>query len=46
MKFIFMFLFTKDDLHQNNTNYFLTEPMISLGITFNTLNLTVLDKGL
>ena len=30
----------------NYTKCFLTEPTISFGITFNTLNLTVLDKGL
>lgn len=33
-------------INQNNTNYFLTLPIISFGITFNTLNLTVLDNGL
>ena len=31
---------------QNKTNCFLTFPIISLGMTFKTLNLTVLDKGL
>jgi len=33
-------------LNQNKTNCFLTFPTISLGITFKTLNLTVLQRGL
>lgn len=33
-------------LNQNKTNCFLTLPMISFGMTFKTLNLTVLDNGL
>lgn len=33
-------------LNQNKTNCFLTFPTISLGMTFKTLNLTVLQRGL
>ena len=32
--------------YQKRLNYFLAVPIISLGMTFKALNLTVFDKGL